>query len=122
MLSIYISYILKDEPILVKGSLMRFRDFVYIDDVVSSLLKSINCKDNFNLFNICTGTKTTVNQALKEIFKVFNLVNYPIIESSGTPRDQFGIYGNPKKAKKEINWNHSISLEEGLRLIKEKIK
>ena len=45
MLSIYIAYILKNEPVIVKGSLDRFRDFVFIDDVIASIIKTIDYKN-----------------------------------------------------------------------------
>ena len=57
MLSIYISYLLQDKPILVKGSLNRFRDFVYIEDVISSIIKVIDYQESFDIFNVCSGKR-----------------------------------------------------------------
>ena len=42
MASIFLSYMLEEAPIIVKGSKKRFRDFIYIDDVVNAWLKAIN--------------------------------------------------------------------------------
>lgn len=39
MASIFLAMALKDRHVLVKGSKDRFRDFVYIDDVVDAVLK-----------------------------------------------------------------------------------
>jgi UDP-glucose 4-epimerase len=122
MLSIYIAYILKNEPIIVKGSLNRFRDFVYIDDVISSILSAINYNSQFDIFNICTGIRTTVNEALDSILKVFKKKDYRIYENDGTPRDQFGIYGDNRKAKSLLNWQNKTSLEKGLTQIFEALK
>ena len=36
MVSIYLAYLMNDEPITVKGDKNRFRDFIYIDDVVDA--------------------------------------------------------------------------------------
>ena len=41
MVSIFLSQALRSNAILVKGSLERFRDFIYIDDVVDCWLKGI---------------------------------------------------------------------------------
>ena len=122
MLSIYIAYIIKNEPIIVKGSLNRFRDFIYIDDVISSILSAINYNSQFDIFNICTGIRTTVNEAIDSILKVFEKKDYRIYEHDGTPRDQFGIYGDNQKAKSLLNWQNKTSLEKGLTQIFEGLK
>ena len=122
MLSIFLAYIIKNEPVVVKGSLERFRDFVYIDDVITFIMKSIDHKKPFEVLNGCTGIRTTVKKALDTIFEVFNLTNYPIIESDGTPRDQFGIYGSNEKAEKLLDWKYQISLDNGLTKLNKFIK
>ena len=58
MLSIYLSYILENKPIIVKGNLKRIRDFVFIEDVVKILSTSIkNKKFDGKTINIGTGKK-----------------------------------------------------------------
>jgi UDP-glucose 4-epimerase len=114
MLSIYIAYLLKNKPVLVKGSLERFRDFVYIDDVVDSFIKSIDYNKNNDIFNICTGTRTSVKEALDALFVIFKKPNYKIINKGETPRDQFGIYGSNDKAKNLLGWHPQINLNQGL--------
>ena len=39
MISIYLSQLLFNKEIKVKGSKKRYRDFLYIDDVVNTCLK-----------------------------------------------------------------------------------
>ena len=36
MLSIYLSYLINRRELLVKGSLERYRDFIYIDDLTNA--------------------------------------------------------------------------------------
>ena len=122
MLSIFLAYIIKNEPVVVKGSLERFRDFIYIDDVISAIEKSIHFSQKYDVFNICTGIRTTVQEALDKLFIAFNLSNYQIIESDGTPRDQFGIYGNIHKSEKLLDWKYQISLDNGLTKLNKFIK
>ena len=40
MVSIYLSQAIKSNKILVKGSLSRFRDFIYIDDVIETWFRA----------------------------------------------------------------------------------
>ncbi len=98
---------------------MGFRDFVFIDDALASIIKTINYKNKYDLFNICARVKTTVKKALNNIFDVFNVPNHQIIVEEGKPRDQFGIYGNATKIEKELDWKYQTDLDEGLkRMIK----
>ena len=70
MLSIYLAQMIRNKKIIVKGSLDRFRDFIYIDDVVKSFLLCLdNPKTIGGIFNIGTGVKTTVNDLLKKLIE-----------------------------------------------------
>ena len=126
MLSIYLNQIYKNRKLIVKGSKHRFRDFIYIDDVVNIVIKMIGNKICFNkTFNIGTGKKFTVDEAIKKISKI-SKINFPVIYKKSTPLDQFGIYPNITKIKKTLNIKIKYSLDDGLRkfiyFLKEKYK
>ena len=59
MVSIFCSYVWQNKPIVVKGSLNRFRNFTYIDDCVEILAKSLNNSKlkNFEIFNLTSEKK-----------------------------------------------------------------
>jgi UDP-glucose 4-epimerase len=113
MVSIFLAQALKTGSIHVKGSADRYRDFVYIDDVVNAFMKCeqvISPKDNFVL-NICTGKKTTVGEVIHLLKEDSTAVKY----KGSTPGDQFGIFGNPEKAGEVIKWKPVMSFSEGMR-------
>ncbi|WP_434637965.1 NAD-dependent epimerase/dehydratase family protein [Sulfurimonas sp. NW7] len=96
MVSIYLKQFLDDsfEKVLVKGDLNRFRDLIYIDDVVDITIESSrNDKFKNKILNIGTGKKTTVKQILTLIKDNLQSTK-DIVISKGTPGDQFGIYAN----------------------------
>jgi UDP-glucose 4-epimerase len=105
--------------VVVKGSADRFRDFVYIDDVVDAFLTAgRRSESGYAVFNICTGVKTTVASLLDQMKA--NLP-YPVqVEfTSNTPGDQFGIVGDNSSARGQMNWTPKISLAEGMsRMVK----
>lgn len=115
MVSIYMSYVLKDLPIEVRGSLDRFRDFVYVDDVVDACILASG-KGISGVYNVSTGKKTTVRELISQILFCFEKKpeNYQIIEQPPTIRDQFGLFGNSNKLQ-GIGWKPKTSLDEGLR-------
>ena len=44
MISIYLAQIFKSKNLMIKGSLDRFRDFIYIDDAIKAVVHL--CKKN----------------------------------------------------------------------------
>jgi len=114
MVSIYCAFVANKEPVLVKGSENRFRDFVYIADVISVCDLALRHKKDYEIFNVCSGVKTTVKTLLSKIFSAFEMEDYPYQVVDGTPRDQFGIYGSFEKCEQELGWKPAFTLEKGL--------
>ncbi len=113
MVSIYLAHILKNGHIPVKGGVTRFRDFIYIDDVVNIWLKSIENNDlNNQCFNLGTGVKTTVLELLQKIQGI--LPDFTWEEVQNTLGDQFGIYADTKKIKNLLVNYSFTSLDAGL--------
>jgi UDP-glucose 4-epimerase len=117
MLSIYLAQALNNEEILVKGSKDRFRDFVYIDDVVEAFIKLyLRTWKGYNVYNICSGKPTTVSDLLHGIqLHIGKEVN--ILFEVGTPGDQFGIYGSYNKISNDYSWKPNTFNSEGLKLM-----
>ena len=116
MVSIYIGYIWKKEPIFVKGSLERFRDFTYIDDNVEALLSCHDKSISFNeVYNLSSGSKVYVKDLINTILSSFKLpLNYKIITLKKTPGDSFGFHSNPKKINRHLGWKPKVDLQKGL--------
>ena len=114
MVSIYCAFVENDEPVLVKGSDNRVRDFVYIDDVITAFNLVSASDEKYEIYNICTGTRTTVKKLLSKVFDAFGKEDYPYTVTDGTPRDQFGIYGSYSKIEQLLGWQPTFTLEKGL--------
>ena len=118
MVSIYSSYIWRKKPIIVKGSLKRFRDFVFIYDCVEILSrcisKSFTKKDE--IFHLTMGENLTVKKLIKEILIASkNKSNYPIFLTKGTQGDSFGFRSSSLKLKKSFNYKPKYKLSKGLK-------
>lgn len=118
MVSIYLAYLLKSEPIIVKGSLERFRDFVFIDDVVAAWVAAIHHPQAVNkVWNLATGKKTFVRDivtVLVDIGKKRGLNTSVQVADAGTPGDQHGIYANCDAIAQAIGWRAKTSIHDGL--------
>ena len=114
MVNIYSSQINRTNKVIVKGELNRFRDFIFIGDVVNIIQKCMNIRNkSFNIFNVCTSKKTSVDELLKKIFKI-KKKNPKISVIKSTPNDQKGIYGNNEKIKNFLKIKKITSLTIGL--------
>ncbi len=114
MISIYLAQAINDRKIDVKGDKHRFRDFIYIDDVVRVFEHFLfQQKYKFEIFNVCTGKKTSVEQILNYLEGILPF-EFTTNFLSSTPGDQFGIYGDNAKLIKEIKLD-PVEIEEGLK-------
>lgn len=113
MASIYLAMAITEHNILVKGSKNRFRDFVYIDDVVDAFIKAIGREGGYECMNVCTNTATTVEQVVNEITRRLPY-KISVEYSSGTPGDQFGIYGNNNRILETLNWEPKTDFKSGI--------
>ena len=115
MVSIFLSQAINYGEISVKGSLSRFRDFIFIDDVVEAWFRATFYDKALNeAINIGTGKKNTVNMLL-EVIKKITKVDYIKVEE-GTPCDQLGIYADNTKLKEILNLSPQVKLENGLKI------
>ena len=116
MVSIYLSYIIEGQPILVKGSRDRFRDFIYIDDVVDGWMKGFASPDTIGkTYNLASGKKSTVDQVLEGLKTACGKPDYPVEFVTGTPGDQSGLVADISRIQKETGFNPKTGLQEGLK-------
>jgi UDP-glucose 4-epimerase len=114
MVSIYLAQAFDNHKINIKGSADRFRDFIYIDDVVDAFLHFESIPLNTEtIFNIATGVKTTVSELIDNIC---NLLPFPveILYEGSTLGDVFGIRANCDRARFQADWIAKTPLSLGL--------
>lgn len=113
MVSIFISQAINNNKIQVKGSIERFRDFIYIDDVVDVWFKFTFNPNLVNLtVNLGTGIKTTVLELLETIKELNPKFNYHI--KGSTPGDQKGIFSDNSLISSLVDLNPFTKLSDGL--------
>lgn len=114
MASVYITMAITRDVIEVTGSFDRYRDFVYIDDVVAALVLPIANTKQW-IFNVGNGTPVTVVQLLDVILQHGRKINPNLIaiEVDSHRGDVFGNYANTA-ALRNVGWNPSVCLNEGI--------
>ncbi len=95
---------------------LQTRDFIYIDDVIEVIVKLSTKKDAVGeIFNICTGTETTLRNFALEFN---NQLKKPIeIEFSGKeiPKNEIlRNLGDASKIESLLDWIPSFNLKQGI--------
>lgn len=114
MVSIFLAQALDNGRIHVKGSKDRFRDFVYIDDVVNAFLYAEQgTESDFAVYNVASGQRTTV-ETVVETLKQHIEGDISSKYEGSTPGDQFGIYADPTLIKERLGWESKMDFDKGM--------
>lgn len=106
--------IANEEELVVSGTGKQVRDFVYVKDVVSAYLKAIDFNPQpVEIFNICSGTPTSLNKiinTLEEVSPKKIKVEYNRFKQEKLTY----TLGDNKMAKKILGWQPETSMKKGL--------
>ncbi|HIG52318.1 TPA: SDR family NAD(P)-dependent oxidoreductase [Candidatus Pacearchaeota archaeon] len=118
---LFIPYIirsfLKEEKIHTT-KMEQTRDLIYVDDVISALLKIPFSNIKFGeIINIGSGVETKMMDLVKKIAGICkkNYQDYVIIDKPYRQGETIHFYCSNEKARKLLKWAPETSLEEGLK-------
>ncbi len=115
MVSIFLAQLMSQKRIHVKGAADRFRDFIYIDDVVEAFNRCLDTTESHGEnINVATGTKTTVGELIEHLFSATNIKS--MVEYTGnTAGDIHGIFADTSKFRNILNMKEYTSIDEGIK-------
>jgi nucleoside-diphosphate-sugar epimerase len=89
------------------------RDYLYIDDLIEAIIKTIK-RNNNSTYNVGCGSSISVKNIVKIIMKTAG-INKEIIESGITrPNEIMDVVADIRKIKNELNWHPKIKFEKGI--------
>jgi UDP-glucose 4-epimerase len=113
MASIFLAQALDTGRVTVKGDLDRFRDLIYIDDVVEAWVRAMTePKAENQVINLGTGHRTTVKELLVQIQRHVEGMSWHV--EGGTTGDQSGIYADNAKLSRLLGLNTFVKLAAGI--------
>ena len=108
----------KYENIIKVDDLSPMRDYVYIDDLCSAIVKAINYKGNEHIFNIGSGKSYSVKEVIDFIQNIYG-TSFNIKEKKLIRKNEIlNTIADINLAKKELEWFPIYDLKEGLKKIK----
>jgi len=97
------------------GNLTPQRDFIFVNDAVNAILLSIKKCSGLQIFNVGTGTATSISQLCKKIEKISKKkINLEVKKSLKRQNEIKKIYANSNKIKK-LGWKSETNLHDGLK-------
>lgn len=102
MESIYLARALPSSRTEVKGSITRVRDFIYIDDLVEGILRTMSPEnDTHQILNLGTGIGSSVEDFLEPMVQ---LGPAELKITDPTPAGQNKTIADTEKLKKTLKW------------------
>ena len=116
-------------PFLIKGILQKktveltegfqYRDFIFVDDLVSCYLAAIEKAEVFagpEIFNVGSGQKTSVRDVIETIADLLDGRDYLNIGARPMRDGEvLSMIADIEKSKKLLGWRPKVSLRDGLR-------
>lgn len=117
LVSIYLSYLLRGEPIVVRGSGERRRDLVYIDDVVSALWQALHTPATTGqTYNLGSGETHRIADILRWLIAAAGeRDDYPVRYEVSTSGDPNATHADINLIRRALGWAPGVMVAEGLR-------
>jgi len=105
-----------DKKELITGDTSIVRDFIDVKSVVEAYYLLFKKGKKGEIYNICSGTGTSLNEVIKMMTSILDLdINHTIDPQLVRPNDNKVIIGSNDKIANDTGWKNSISLEQSLK-------
>jgi UDP-glucose 4-epimerase len=112
VVSIFSNKYLNGERPVIYGNGEQTRDYIFVQDVISALIKSSKIDDDLFL-NIGTGIETSVNELAESLKTQFSSNLNPVYQDAREGELQRSVLDNTK-ARKLLNWEPQYDLNAGM--------
>lgn len=114
VIAIFCGRMFEGKNCTIYGDGKQLRDYVYVGDVAQANLLALNKGEN-QIYNVGTGTGTSVNQLYASLKKVTQF-DKKAVYAPARAGELFRSVLNSNKIKKELGWEAKQGIEQGLKL------
>lgn len=114
VVAIFTGKMLLGEPVTINGDGEQTRDFVFVRDCAFGNYLAVTVEHPSGIYNLGWGRPTSINEIFTNLAEI---TNYTQAAAYGAAKvgETRHIYLSADKAKRELGWAPTISLEDGLR-------
>lgn len=109
----FIRNIMDEKEIPMFGSGEMYRDYTYIDDIVTGIVGSMNYFKGFNIFNLGCGNPVKLNEMIESISDLLNIKPKIRIVAS-PPGEMSGTYADISRARKLLDYEPITMFRDGV--------
>ena len=113
VVAIFIGKMMANEPVTINGDGEQTRDFVYVGDCAYANFLAVTVEHLPGVYNLGWGQPTSVNDIFMALAKI---TEFPRQAQQGPAKvgETRHIYLDATKAKKDLGWSPTLTLEAGL--------
>ena len=111
---VFLAQKLFNKPFTVVGDGEQTRDFTYVTDIASALVAAAKSTMSNQIYNIGSGRTISINHLVK-------LLEGEVVYIPKRPGEPDSTFADITKAKEELNWSPSMSIEDGVLAILQEI-
>lgn len=121
LIGVALNQAIRGAPIRVVGSMENVRDYVFVDDVCEAMVRALGRRRAFEIFNVGSGSGTSVAEVLEIIAKVVDR-SLDLRQESWQFAQYLPTWSvlDVGKAAEDLDWRPHTSLEAGVRRILER--
>ena len=112
---VFLAQKLAGKPYTVVGDGEQTRDFTYVTDVAAALLAAASSEVEGEVLNVGSGQTYSVN-------RVVALLGGPKVHIPKRPGEPDCTFADTEKIRRLLGWRPKVALEEGVRLMLERIE
>ena len=116
-----IDQVLNNDDINVKD-LNPKRDYIYLDDLIDGLIKTLDKTNNFSIYNFGSGTELSVSEIIKVVQNVAGMNKKVISEKNERKNEIMNVIADISKAENDLDWKPKFKFEDGIREIIKDLK
>ena len=108
--AVFLAQKLAKKPLTIVGDGKQTRDFVHIYDLVDALIKAAQKGKNGEVYNVGSGKEISINF-------IANLIGGSKFNIPKRPGETDRSLADISKIKKQIDWQPTITIEEGIKIL-----
>jgi nucleoside-diphosphate-sugar epimerase len=105
------------ESQVVVNDLTPRRDFVYLEDLVEALIRTLNRRTGYGVYNIGSGSSLSVREVIDAAQTVAQSRKEVVTREVRRGGEIDDVVADSSKASKELDWRPRHSFREGLELV-----